>query len=96
MDCVSFKSAGESERTVRRIVVQWKSEGNIDAKRKPGRPPPVNTRRSRTLIKKRISGMTRYRLCQGQHLTKDAMQNRVARCKKLVESLKIRDVQDVL
>ena len=34
---------------------QWKSEGNVDVKKKPGRPPSVNTRRNRAIIKKRIT-----------------------------------------
>ena len=42
-------------RTVQRIVKQWKSEGNVDVKKKPGRPPSVNTRRNRAIIKKRIT-----------------------------------------
>ena len=41
-------------RTVQRIVKQWKSDGNVDVKKHPGRPRSVNTWRTRSIIKKRI------------------------------------------
>ena len=41
-------------RTVQRVVKQWKSDGNVDVKKHPGRPRSVNTRRTRSIIKKRI------------------------------------------
>lgn len=41
-------------RTVQRIMKRWREEGNVDVKRKTGRPRSVNTRRLRGIIKKKI------------------------------------------
>ena len=43
-----------SLRTVQRVVKQWKTDGNVDVKKSSGRPHSVNTRRIRSIIKKRI------------------------------------------
>ena len=112
-------------RTVQKIVKQWNSTGSVETKKKEGRPRSVNTRRIRSVIKKRITrndgvsmnsiaqslgiarrtvqtivkdslGLRSYRLGKGQFLSDAAKMKRWRNCKKLLQTLRVRRVSDIL
>ncbi|XGW04038.1 hypothetical protein V3C99_015295, partial [Haemonchus contortus] len=95
-----------NDRTVRRIVAQYRERGHHLPLPKSGRPRTVNVPRIRKVIKKRISrnddivkcelDFHSYRFFRGQMLSEAAKKNRLEKCQKLLAAVRAGRLSDIV